>query len=132
MLAALCANSSPGAAADCRSVAIQLHQQPLGIERPFGGRQFKPVTRTLRLVDRRLGTKATVFELGATITGTCCLTQQLMANASIPGVSAIAAQHLPQTTLRHHHPAPRRLLEQTTGEVLDAGFLIQARVIQQP
>ena len=130
MLAALCANNGPGSAADCRSVAIQLHQQPLGIERAFGGRQFKPVTRTLRLVDRRLGTKTTVFELGATIPGTRGLAQQLMTDASIPSVSAIATQHLPQATLRHHHPAPRRLLEQTTGEVLDAGFLIQARVVQ--
>ena len=114
------------------SATIQLHQQPLCIQRAFGRRQFQPVARTLRLVDGRLSTQPTVFELSAAITGARCLAQQFVTDAPIPVVSTIAAQHLTQPTLRHHNTPTCRLLEQPSGEMLDAGFLIQARIVQQP
>jgi len=113
-------------------MAFQLAQQTLGVQGAFGRSQLKPVTRLLRFVDRGLGTQTTVFELGTTVTGPGSLAQQLMADAPITGIAAITAKHLPQTTLRHHDTTTRRLLEQTTGEMLNAGLLIQARVIQQP
>jgi hypothetical protein len=55
-----------------------------------------------------------------------------MANAPVTGVATIAAQHLPQAALRHHHALARRLFEQAPGQVLDLGFVAQARAVEQP
>jgi hypothetical protein len=45
------------------------------------------------------------------ITGPRGLAQQVVADASIPGVAALTAHQLPEATLRSHHAFTGRLLE---------------------
>lgn len=115
-----------------RLTEVQLTEQMPGVLRTLGRRQFQPVAGLLRFVDRRLSAQSAVFELSAAVSGASRLPQQFMTHATVAGVAAIPAEHLPQSALRNHHTAARRLFEQTTGEVFDAGLLIQARIIQQP
>lgn len=115
-----------------RLTTVQLTEQMPGVLRALGRSQLQPVTRLLRLIDRRLSAQSTVFELSAAISSASRLPQQFMANAAVAGIAAITAKHLPQSALSNHHTATGRLFEQTTGKVFNAGLLIQARVIQQP
>jgi hypothetical protein len=55
-----------------------------------------------------------------------------VADASVAGVAAIAAKHLPQATLRHHYALARGLFEQSSGQVLDLRLVAQARAVEQP
>lgn len=60
------------------------------------------------------------------------LAQQLLADASIPGVTALAAHQLAEATLRRDHAVARRLLEQAASEVLGVMAGAQARAVEQP
>jgi hypothetical protein len=60
------------------------------------------------------------------------LAQQVVAYTPIPGVTAFAAHQLPKTTLRSHHTFSGWLLEQSPGQVFDAGTFSQARAVEQP
>jgi hypothetical protein len=80
---------------------------------------------------RRIGLEqARVLPLRALVTGPRCLTQQVMADATVSGIAAIPAEHLPQPALRHYHTVTRGLLEQAPGDVLDLLPVTQARAVE--
>lgn len=70
------------------------------------------------------------FLLRTSVTGAGSLTQQVLADSAIPGIAALAAHQLTETTLRGDHPFPGRLLEQAAGEVLGILAVAQARAVQ--
>ena len=74
----------------------------------------------------------TQFTLGAHVAGTGGLAQEVMADAAVPGIAALATHQQAQAALCHDHTFTSRLLEQTSGEMLDIGVIADARAIQQP
>lgn len=74
----------------------------------------------------------TEFLLRPTVTGTGGLAQQVLTDATIPGVTALAAHQLAETALRSHHAFTRRLLEQAASEVFGIMTVAQARAVEQP
>lgn len=74
----------------------------------------------------------TQFTLGAQVAGTGGLAQEVLADAAVPGIAALATHQQAQAALCHNHPFTRRLLEQTPGKMLDIGVVANARAIQQP
>ncbi len=74
----------------------------------------------------------TEFLLRATIAGTRGLTQQILTDATVPCVTALAAHQLAETALRNHHAITRRLFEQAASEVFGIVTVAQARAVEQP
>ncbi len=72
------------------------------------------------------------FLLRAKVTGTGSLTQQVVADAAIPGIPALTAHQLTETALRDDHAFARWLLQQTPGEMLGIEAVDQARTVEQP
>jgi len=70
--------------------------------------------------------------LGARVAGTGGLAQEVVADAAVPGIAALATHQQAQAALCRDHAFTGRLLEQTPGEMLDIGVIANARVIQQP
>ncbi len=80
---------------------------------------------------------SSVFEqtellLRATVAGTGGLTQQILTDAPVTGVTALAAHQLTKTALRSHHTLACRLLEQAASEVFGIMTVAQARAVEQP
>ena len=74
----------------------------------------------------------TEFLLRATITSAGGLAQQILTDAPIPSVTALAAHQLAETALRNHHAITRRLFEQAASEVFCIVTVAQARAVEQP
>lgn len=74
----------------------------------------------------------TKFLLRATVAGAGGLTQQILTDATIPCVAALAAHQLTEATLRGDHTFTRRLLEQAASEVFGIVTVAQARTVEQP
>lgn len=72
------------------------------------------------------------FPLCTTVAGAGGLAQQLLANASIPCVTAFAAHQLTEAALRRDHAFARRLFEQAASEMLGVMAGAQARAVEQP
>lgn len=109
------------------TLGMQALEQSLRILRTLPGRQFQPMPRLLGILRKA---QTGVFELGKSIPSPRCLTQQLVADASVACIAAIAAQQLSQATLGNHHAPTRRLFEQASGQVLDAGLDAQAGAVE--
>jgi hypothetical protein len=74
----------------------------------------------------------TEFLLRTTITSAGSLAQQILTDATIPCVAALAAHQLTETALRSHHAITRRLFEQAACEVFGIVTVAQARAVEQP
>jgi hypothetical protein len=74
----------------------------------------------------------TEFLLRATIAGTGGLAQQILTDATIPCVTALAAHQLAESALRSHHAITRRLFEQAASKVFGVMTVAQARAVEQP
>ena len=74
----------------------------------------------------------TEFLLCTTVTGAGGLTQQILTDAPIPGIAALAAHQLTESTLRRNHALACRLLEQTSRQVLGIAAFAQTRAVEQP
>ena len=74
----------------------------------------------------------TEFLLRATITSAGGLAQQILTDAPIPSVTALAAHQLTETALRDDDTFTRRLLEQAASEVFGIVAGAQARAVEQP
>ncbi|VVM74359.1 hypothetical protein PS925_03772 [Pseudomonas fluorescens] len=74
----------------------------------------------------------TEFLLRATITSAGGLAQQILTDAPIPSVTALAAHQLTETALRGDDTFTRRLLEQAASEVFGIVAGAQARAVEQP
>lgn len=72
------------------------------------------------------------FPLRATVASAGGLAQQLLADASISGVTTFATHQLTEAALRRDHAFARRLLEQAAREVLGIMAGAQARAVEQP
>jgi hypothetical protein len=74
----------------------------------------------------------TEFLLRTTITGTGGLAEQILTDAPIPCVTALAAHQLTEAALCSHDAITRRLFEQAPSEVLGIMTVAQARAVEQP
>jgi hypothetical protein len=111
---------------------IETLQQAGGLVGTLASGQLQPVPGLQRLALTRLAIQTTELQLGAYVTGTRRLTQQLLADTSVTGVATVTAQQLAKATLRCDHALARRLLEQAPGEMLDRGVVPQAGAVEQP
>ena len=66
----------------------------------LGSRQFQPVPGLQRLALTRLAIEAAELQLGAQVAGAGRLAQQLLADAAITRVAAVATQQLTEAALR--------------------------------
>jgi len=53
-----------------------------------------------------------------------------MADTPITGAATIAAKHLPQAALSHHHTLAGWALEQPHSQVLDLRLVTQTRIVE--
>ncbi len=104
-----------------------LTQQTAGLLGSLPGRQLQPAAG---LLGRRRPARSGILHLGATIACACGLTEQVMADSPITGAAAIAAKHLSQAALSHHHTLARWALEQPPSQVLDLWFVTQTRTVE--
>ena len=74
----------------------------------------------------------TEFPLCTTVAGASGLAQQILADAPIPGIAALAAHQLAEATLRRDYAFACRLLEQAPCDVLGIMTVAQARAVEQP
>jgi hypothetical protein len=74
----------------------------------------------------------TEFLLRTTVTGASGLAQQILTDATIPGVTALTAHQLTEAALRSHHAFTRRLFEQAPCDVFGIMTVAQARAVEQP
>ena len=84
----------------------------------------------LRFIVTRLAIELAELQLGTHIAGTGGLAQQLKTHAPITRVTAITAEHLPQSALRLHHTLQSRLLEQAASKAFDARGMTESRAVQ--
>lgn len=70
------------------------------------------------------------FLLRTSITRTGGLTQQVLADTTIPGIATLTAHQLAKATLCSDHAFPGRLLEQAAGEVLGVLAIAQTRTVE--
>ena len=114
------------------SVGEQLAKQVTGFGGALGRCQLQPVACALGCRIGCVRAQAAIFELGLRVTGAGRLTQQFVAHAPITCAAAFVTEHLAQATLRHDDALAGRLLEQASGQVLDAGFAAQVGTVEQP
>jgi hypothetical protein len=74
----------------------------------------------------------TKFLLRATVAGAGGLAQQILTDATVPCVTALAAHQLAEAALRDDHAITRRLFEQATSEVFGVVTVAQTRAVEQP
>lgn len=74
----------------------------------------------------------TKFLLRTSITGPRGLAQQILPDTPVPGVATLTAHQLTETALRRDHAFARRLLEQTTRQMLGITAIAQTRAVEQP
>lgn len=74
----------------------------------------------------------TEFLLRTTVAGAGGLAQQILTDAPIPSVTALAAHQQTETALCSHHAFTRRLFEQAASEMFCIVTVAQARAVEQP
>ena len=105
-------------------------EQPQGLLRPLRGSPLQPVAALRCLQRPRLAAVAAKRQLRLKISSTRGLAQQLKTEPAITRRTAVAAEQLTKTALRHHDALTRRLLEQMPGETLGAMGFADTRAIQ--
>ena len=72
----------------------------------------------------------TEFALCTPVAGASGLAQQILPDAPITGIAALAAHQLAETTLCRDHAFARRLLEQTPRQMLGITVIAQTRAVE--
>lgn len=115
----------------CRS-APNLPQNPCRLMRTLrrGLLQPKPCLRRLGVI--RFTAQAAELQLRLAIACPGRLAQQLESDATVALAVALAAQQAAKAALRFDHTLARRLLEEASGNPLDALVPAQVLAVQQP